>query len=130
MRKNYYPIDHWRNSGTGLAEMTLSAPTRRALMDAREHLRYWPFVKEFREKDYLHLRVIIFIGKGYSRELWKGYCQRGMELMTLCVRQYKACLRGWTTELDHFEPQYTDTEYLRPDSLLQPMSNFIDATEL
>ncbi|MCI7555910.1 MAG: uracil-DNA glycosylase family protein [Bacteroidales bacterium] len=130
MNKTYFSTDHWRNSGTGLTEMTLCAPTRRALLDAREHLRYWPYVKEFREKDYLKLRVIIFIGKGYSRKQWNDYCQRAMELLTLCVMQYKACFKGWTAELDHFEPQYTDNEFLRPDNLLQPMSNFFDANEL
>lgn len=124
------PVDHWRRSGTGLAEITLCAPTRRALLDAREHLRYWPFVKEIRDLDDLRLRVTIFVGRGYTRRQWKHYCQSGMELMTLCVKQHRAYFRQWTEELSHFEPRYSSTEYLRPDNLLQPMSNFIDEMQL
>lgn len=131
MSKHFsYPTDHWRFSGTGLAEITLCAPTRRALLDAREHLRYWPFVKEFHDIDYLRLRVTIFVGRGYSRRQWQHYCQSGMELMTLCVKQYKAYFRQWSDELSFFEPSYNPTEFLRPDNLLQPMSNFIDEMQL
>lgn len=124
------PVDHWRRSGTGLAEFTLCAPTRRALMDAREHLRYWPFVKEFRDEAYLRIRVTVFIGRGYTRKQWQRYSQRGMELMTLCVKQHQAYFREWSDELSHFDPKYTPSEYLRPDNLLQPMSNFIDEMKL
>lgn len=129
-KKISFPVDHWKCSGTGLAEITLCAPTRRALLDAREHLRYWPFVKEFRDLDNLRLRVTIFVGHGYTRKQWKHYCQSGMELMTLGVKQHRAYFRQWTDELSHFEPSYTPSEYLRPDNLLQPMSNFIDEMQL
>lgn len=124
------PVDHWTKSGTGLAEFTLCAPTRRALMDAREHLRYWPFVKEFRDIDYLRIRVIVFVGHGYTRRQWQRYCQNGMELMTLCVKQHQAYFRNWSDELSHFEPNYNPSEFLRPENLLQPMSNFINEFQL
>lgn len=124
------PLDRWTSCGTGLAEMTLCAPTRRALLDAREHLRYWPYVKAFDDAGYHRLRVVVFIGRGYSRMMWQRYCQAAMELMSLCVKQHGAYFKGWSTEMNHFEPQYTDSEYLRPDNLLQPMSNFIDEIEL
>ena len=124
------PVDHWKQSGTGLAQFTLAAKTRKGLLDAREHLRYWPFVKAFREDDYLHLSVIIYIGRGYMRKQWHRYCRRAKELMTLCVKQHGAFFPEWSQELNHFEPHYTPSEYLRPDDLLQPMSNFIDEFEL
>lgn len=129
-KKQSFSVVHRKHGGTGLAELTLYATSRKGLLDAREHLRYWPFVKEFREITPLGfphaLRVTIFIGRGLTHKQWLNYCRRGQELMTLCVKQHKAFFCGWSDELLHFAPHYTDSEYLRPDDLLQPMSNFIN----
>ena len=120
--------------GIGLAMFTICSADRSRLMDAREHLRYWPFVKEFREIEGLQslhaLRVTIFVGQGLTREQWQHDCKRGIQLMSLCLKQHRVSLSPLSLELTYFRPSYSNSEFLRPDDLLQPMSNFINDSQL
>jgi hypothetical protein len=58
-------------------------------MKAREHLKYWRFVKEFHEVDERSIRVTVSIGKDLCPKKWKEYCELGMNLMNSAVKQYE-----------------------------------------
>jgi len=115
-----------RNQKTGLIQLTLSAPTYTALMDAREHLRYWPYIKSCHPLTAKSLSVTILIGHTDCPKCWSHYCARAIELMSLCLRQYHATFSGSTDELTQFQIPLTGETYLRPNSLIKPFSNFID----
>lgn len=111
---------------SGMVVFVLSTPTAQQLKDAREHLRYWPYVKAFRPMDETHMKVLIFVGKGITDDKWNYYVTRSCELMNQCVRQYQAlfvmtsgCHALWLR-------QYHHNGFLRPDDLLKPFCNFID----
>jgi len=114
---------------TGLAQITLCAPSPQALLAAREHLRYWPYVKSFRTTSATTLRATVFIGEGLSASRWSYYCRRSMEIMNLCLRQHKARFIVCSGPLPAFEPQIEPSLFLRPDDLLLPFSDFIDAAD-
>jgi hypothetical protein len=104
----------------------LTAPTAWKLKDAREHLRYWPYVKAFKPVDETHMKVLVYIGKGITKEKWDYYVTRSCELMNQCLRQYQAffvmtngCPALWLR-------QYHQNGFLRPDNLLKPFCDFID----
>ena len=75
---------------SGMMVFILSAPTAQQLKDAREHLRYWPYVKAFHPMDETHMKVLVFVGRGISEMKWNYYVTRSCELMNQCVRQYQA----------------------------------------
>ena len=111
---------------SGMVVFVLSAPTAQQLKDAREHLRYWPYVKAFQPMDETHMKILVFVGRGFSEMQWNYYVTRSRELMNQCVRQYQAlfvtaneCSAFW---LRH----YHRNGFLRPDDLLKPFCDFID----
>ena len=111
---------------SGMVVFVLSTPTAQQLKDAREHLRYWPYVKAFRPMDETHMKVLIFVGKGITDDKWNYYVTRSCELMNQCVRQYQSyfvmisgCSALWLR-------QYHHNGFLRPDNLLKPFCDFID----
>ena len=110
----------------GMAIFSLTASSAEKLKDAREHLRYWPYVKAFKPVDETHMKVLVFVGKGITDEKWDYYVTRSCELMNQCVRQYQAyfvmssgCPALWLR-------QYHQNYFLRPDNLLKPFCDFID----
>ena len=106
--------------------LVLSAPTVQQLKDAREHLRYWPYVKAFRPMDETHMKVLVFVGRGIPETKWNYYVTRSCELMNQCVRQYQA-LFVTTNDCPTFRLyQYHCKGFLRPDDLLKPFCDFID----
>lgn len=111
---------------SGMVLFMLTAPTAEKLNDAREHLRYWSYVKAFKPVDGTHMKVLIYIGRGITDEKWDYYVTRSCELMNQCVRQYQAifvmtngCPALWLR-------QYHQNGFLRPDNLLRPFCDFID----
>ena len=110
---------------SGMVFFLLTAPTAEKLKDAREHLRYWPYVKAFKPVDATHMEVLVFVGTGITDEKWEYYVTRSCELMNQCVRQYQAlfvmtsgCPALWLR-------QYHHNGLLRPDNLLKPFCDFI-----
>ena len=111
---------------SGMVIFVLSAPTAQQLKDAREHLRYWPYVKAFRPIDDTHMEVLVFVGRGIPEIKWNYYVTRSCELMNQCVRQYQA-LFVTTNDGSTFRlHQYHCNGFLRPDDLLKPFCDFID----
>jgi hypothetical protein len=111
---------------SGMVVFVLSTPTAQQLKDAREHLRYWPYVKAFRPVDETHMKVLVFVGRGIPETKWNHYVTRSCELMNQCVRQYQA-LFVTTNECPAFGlRQYHRNGFLRPDDLLKPFCDFID----
>lgn len=111
---------------SGMVVFVLSTPTALQLKDAREHLRYWPYVKAFRPVDETHMKVMIFVGRGISEMQWNYYVTRSCELMNQCVRQYQS-LFVMTNKCPKFLlSQYHRNGFLRPDDLLKPFCDFID----
>ena len=111
---------------SGMVLFMLTAPTAEKLNDAREHLRYWSYVKAFKPVDGTHMKVLIYIGRGITDEKWDYYVTRSCELMNQCVRQYQSyfvmisgCSALWLR-------QYHHNGFLRPDNLLKPFCDFID----
>jgi len=111
---------------SGMVVFVLSTPTMQQLKDAREHLRYWPYVKAFWPVDETHMKVLVFVGRGIPETKWNYYVTRSSELMNQCVRQYQA-LFVTTNECPAFGlRQYHCNGFLRPDNLLKPFCDFID----
>jgi len=111
---------------SGMMVFVISAPTAQQLKDAREHLRYWPYVKAFWPVDETHMKVLVFVGRGIPETKWNFYVTRSCELMNQCVRQYQA-LFVTTNECPAFGlRQYHRNGFLRPDDLLKPFCDFID----
>ena len=111
---------------SGMVIFVLSTPTAQQLKDAREHLRYWPYVKAFRPMDETHMKVLVFVGRGIPETKWNYYVTRSCELMNQCVRQYQS-LFVTTYECPAFWlRQYHRNGFLRPDDLLKPFCDFID----
>lgn len=111
---------------SGMMFFMLTSPTAEKLKVAREHLRYWPYVKAFKPLDETHMKVLIYIGRGITKEKWDYYVSRSCELMNQCLRQYQAlfvmtsgCPALWLR-------QYHHNGFLRPDDLLKPFCDFID----
>ena len=111
---------------SGMMFFMLTSPTAEKLKVAREHLRYWPYVKAFKPLDETHMKVLIYIGRGITKEKWDYYVSRSCELMNQCLRQYQAlfvmtsgCPALWLR-------QYHHNCFLRPDDLLKPFCDFID----
>ena len=111
---------------SGMMVFVLSAPTTQKLKDAREHLRYWPYVKAFWPVDETHMKVLVFVGRGIPETRWNYYVTRSCELMNQCVRQYQA-LFVTTNECPAWGlRQFHRNGFLRPDDLLKPFCDFID----
>ena len=111
---------------SGMVVFMLSAPTTQQLKDAREHLRYWSYVKAFWPVDETHMKVLVFVGRGIPETKWNYYVTRSCELMNQCVRQYQV-LFVTTNECPAFGlRQYHRNGFLRPDDLLKPFCDFID----
>lgn len=111
---------------SGLVAFVLSAPTAQQLKDAREHLRYWPYVKAFWPVDETHMKVLVFVGRGIPEMKWNYYVTCSCELMNQCARQYQT-LFVMTNECPAFGlRQYHRNGFLRPDDLLKPFCDFID----
>lgn len=111
---------------SGMVVFVLSAPKAQQLKDAREHLRYWPYVKAFWPVDQTHMKVLVFVGRGIPETKWNYYVTRSCELMNQCVRQYQA-LFVTTNEYPAFGLcLYHRNGFHRPDDLLKPFCDFID----
>ena len=111
---------------SGVVVFMLCAPTAQQMKDAREHLRYWPYVKAFRPVDETHMKVLVFVGRGISETKWNYYVPRSCELMNLCVRQYQALFVTTNERPAFYLRQYHRNGFLRPDDLLKPFCDFID----
>ncbi len=114
----------------GMALFVLSAPTIKKLMDAREHLRYWPYVKAFYPVDSTHIRVWVYVAKSRQGAMWSYYVTRSSELMNLCVRQYQASFMLVCTSPSTQFRRYHPNGFMRPDDLLKPFSDFINELEM
>lgn len=111
---------------SGMMFFLLTVPTAEMLREAREHLRYWPYVKAFKPVDETRMKVLVFVGRGFPESKWNYYVSRSCELMNQCVRQYQAlfvmtsgCPALWLR-------QYHQNGFLRPDNLLKPFCDFIN----
>ena len=111
---------------SGMVLFLLTAPTAEKLEDAREHLRYWPYVKAFRPLDKTHMKVLIFVGRGIPKSQWNYYVTRSSELMNHCVRQYQALFVTTNRSPSLWLRHYHCNGFLRPDDLLKPFCDFID----
>ena len=111
---------------SGMMFFLLTAPTVEMLREAREHLRYWPYVKAFKPMDETHMKVLVFVGRGIPESKWNYYVSRSCELMYQCVRQYQALFvvtNGWPAL---WLRRYHHNGFHRPDDLLKPFCDFID----
>lgn len=111
---------------SGMMFFMLTSPTAEKLKDAREHLRYWPYVKAFKPLDETHMKVLIYIGRGITKEKWDYYVSRSCELMNQCLRQYQALFVMTSGCPALWQRQYHHNGFLRPDDLLKPFCDFID----
>ena len=111
---------------SGMMLFLLAAPTAEMLKEAREHLRYWPYVKAFKPVDATHMNVLVFIGKGITDERWDYYVTRSCELMNQCLRQYQAFFVVRSGLHLFWLHRYHSNEFLRPNDLLKPFCDFID----
>ena len=105
---------------SGMVFFSLAAPSAEKLKDAREHLRYWPYVKAFKPVDATHMKVLVFVGKGITDERWDYYVARSCELMNQCLRQHQAyfvMISGCPLLWLH---RYHSNGFLRPNDLLKP----------
>ena len=111
---------------SGMVFFSLTAPTAEKLKDAREHLRYWSYVKAFKPVDETHMKVLVYIGRGITKEKWDYYVSRSCELMNQCLRQYQALFVMTSGSPILWLRQYHQNGFLRPDDLLKPFCDFID----
>ena len=111
---------------SGMLLLLLTAPTAPQLQGAREHLRYWPYVKAFKPFDETHMGVVIFLSKGTTATLWNYYATRSCELLTQCVKQYQAHFTLSSRHTSSFIKRYHPNGFLRPDNLLIPFLKFIE----
>lgn len=111
---------------SGMVFFSLAAPSAEKLRDAREHLRYWPYVKAFKPVDATHMKVLVFVGRGITNEEMDYYVTRSCELMNQCVRQYQALFVMTSGFPSLWLRQYHHNGFLRPDNLLKPFCDFID----
>lgn len=115
---------------SGMVVFVLSTPTAQQLKDAREHLRYWPYVKAFQPIDETHMRVLVFVGRGIPEAKWNYYVTRSCELMNQCVRQHQALFVMTKGYPSFWIRQYHHNGVLRPDELLKPFCDFINDIDL
>lgn len=101
-----------KKSVSGLLCVTMQGTSREAVLSAREHLRFWSFVKEFHELSECRMSVTIFVGKGLCQKMWRKYCERSVEMMNLCVKQYDVHFDTNTKELLDFQPQIDGTTFI------------------
>lgn len=114
---------------TGLCEYLMVAPDAKACKQAREHLRYWPYVKEFHPVGCFPMLVVhVMIGQNLSEEKWNRTLERATKLMDDCLRQYKTLMIP-VQEMKTFHPAYHDGQFLRPDDLVTPFAPFIKEVE-
>lgn len=111
---------------SGMMVFMLSAPTAQQLKDAREHLRYWPYVKAFRPVDETHMKVLVLVGRGITEANWDFYVTRSCELMNQCVSQEQALFVMANNTSVSFFHKYHQNGFLRPDDLLKPFCDYID----
>ena len=111
---------------SGMMLFLLTAPTAEMLREAREHLRYWPYVKAFKPVDDTHMNVLVFVGKGITDERWDYYVARSCELMNQCLRQYQAYFVMISGSPLLWLHRYHSNGFLRPNDLLKPFCDFID----
>lgn len=110
----------------GLVELILSAPEASEMLRATEHLRYWPYVKEYHMLDESHVSVVVCLGVMPSCKKWHHYYKRSLELISLCLRRYGVQVCGSGCALPAFAPVYRPDAFLRPDSLLIGFRRIID----
>lgn len=110
---------------SGLLRLILTAPNYDSLVYSREHMRYWTFVKECHPTSEQQMVVTIYVGDIEDHNKWLHTCAKAVELMNLCVRQYKAVFRSSLREIQNFAPVYNCLSYMRPDDLLTPFIELI-----
>lgn len=123
-------VSHEENE-SGLCAFLLSAPTAHACKQACEHLRYWPYVKEFHpmNKSVGKLyKVHVLIGKCKDRDEFWSAVDRATELMNQCLRQYQ-CVMVDLGIPKLFLPLYEPEMFLRPDNLNLPFIPFLKEVE-
>lgn len=112
-----------KKSVTGLVHVTMVCPSRHALLSAREHLRFWSFVKEFHEESECRMSVTISVGKELCRKMWREYCEKAVEMMNLCLKQYDVRCEVSTKEVLDFDPIVDGSTFIRPDDFMESMYN-------
>lgn len=115
-----------KKSVTGLMHVTMEGSSRQALVSAREHLKFWSFVKEFHEEGECKMCVTVFIGKGLCKKMWRVYCEKAIEMMNLCLKQYEVHCEVSTKEVLDFHPVVDGSTFIRPDDFMESMYNLIN----
>lgn len=119
--------DSHEENESRLCAFLLSAPTAHACKQACEHLRYWPYVKEFHPMNKSSgklMKVHVLIGKCENRDEFWSAVDRATELMNQCLRQYQ-CVMVDLGIPKLFQPLYEPELFLRPDNLNLPFISFI-----
>ena len=114
-------------TASGLYAFLLCAPTTLACKEACEHIRYWPYVKEFHpvRKSCGKLFILhVLIGKCNNQEALRQTVQRATELMNKCLQQHQCVMVDLGIQ-DMFSPIYKSEMFLRPDSLNIPFTSFM-----
>lgn len=95
------------------------------VLQIKEHLRYWPYVKAFADTKTGQIKVRVCIGNVSNVKEQERYVARSCELILLCLRQYDVMVlpvdNGWG-----FFHHYMDSLFLRPDDMLKDFRSFID----
>lgn len=114
------------NRHSGMVVFMLYSPTAQQLKDAREHLLYWSYVKAFKPSGENQMKVLVFVGNGFSKKKWDYYVRRSCKLMNQCVRQHQSLfvISGFNSKL--LLVSYHHNGFLRPNDLLKPFCEFID----
>ena len=110
---------------SGLVAFVLTTPSSEKLKEAREHLRYWPYVKAFYPKSDTQMYVLFYVGDMKSKVLYGYYRFRAQQLLNQCLRQYHAEFSESKICKSLFYC-YHPNGFLRPDDLLKPFSVFIN----
>lgn len=104
-------------------EYLILVPRQEDRSRVKEHLRYWPYVKAFSGQSVISVRV--FIGLINEKER-PHYVKRSRELISLCLRQYRAMITPVRKGFANCPFKYMPDLYLRPNELLKDFRSFID----
>lgn len=115
-----------KKSVTGLVYIPLLGSSKQAIVSAREHLRFWSFVKEFHDDAECKMSVLIYVGKGLCKKKWRECCEKAVELMNLCLKQYDVHCEVSTKEVLDFNPIVDGSTFIRPDDFMESMYNLIN----
>jgi hypothetical protein len=72
------------------------------------------------------MRITVSIGKGLCKKMWKEYCEKAVEMMNLCLMQYKVQCYVSRNEVLDFSPIVNGTTFIRPDDFMDSMYNLLN----